>query len=62
MVVMLGELLVKMALINDKQLEDALKIQMTDGGKIGEILIKMGLVSEIDILKALSQQFGISLI
>jgi type IV pilus assembly protein PilB len=50
-----------MGLINEKQLEDVLKVQMADGGRIGEVLIKMGLVSEIDILKALSQQFGIPL-
>lgn len=62
MTFLLGELLVKMGLVNEKQLEDALNIQIADGGRIGEVLIKMGLVSEIDILKALSQQFGIPLI
>lgn len=62
MTLLIGELLAKMGLVNEKQLEDALEIQMTKGGKIGEVLIKMGLVSEIDILKALSQQFGIPLI
>ncbi len=61
MTLLLGEFLLKIGLVNEKQLEDALNIQIAEGGRIGEILIKMGLVSEIDILKALSQQFGIPL-
>ncbi|MCX5812568.1 MAG: hypothetical protein NT178_08495 [Proteobacteria bacterium] len=62
MTLLIGELLVKMGLINEKRPKDALKAQIAEGRRIGEVLIKLGLVSEVDILKALSQQFGIPLI
>jgi type IV pilus assembly protein PilB len=62
MAFLLGELLVKMSYITQRQLDDALKVQSLEGGRIGEVLVKAGLISEEGILDALSKQFGIPII
>jgi type IV pilus assembly protein PilB len=59
MALRLGELLVKMSLLTEQQLIEALKLQKQEGGKIGEVLIKMGFITESEILEAMSRQFGI---
>jgi type IV pilus assembly protein PilB len=59
MVVKLGDLLLKAKLINQDQLEAALKVQREEGGKLGEALVRVGAVSESDITETLSQQFGV---
>ncbi len=58
----LGELLVRMSHINEKQLSEALELQKAEGGKLGQILVKMGLISEEEILKTLSVKFDIPLV
>jgi type IV pilus assembly protein PilB len=58
----LGEFLVSKAHITTQQLNDALKLQKEQGGRLGEVLVKIGAVTEETILEALSQQFGIRLI
>jgi len=54
----LGEILKSSALITDQQLQKALEFQESEGGLIGEILIKLGFVGEIDIVQALTMQYG----
>jgi len=53
----IGELLVKMQLLKEGQLEEALKYQRQFGGKIGEALVHLGFVTEKDILQGLSKKF-----
>jgi len=59
---LLGELLVRMSLITQRQLDEALKVQRQLGGKLGEVLVTMGILAEDDILEALSKKFNIPLI
>ncbi len=59
MAVKLGDLLLKQKLISQEQLDNALKLQREEGGKIGEALVRVGAVSESDITETLSQQFGV---
>jgi type IV pilus assembly protein PilB len=59
MAVKLGDLLLKAKLINQAQLDAALKSQREEGGKLGEALVRIGAVTENDITETLSQQFGV---
>jgi type IV pilus assembly protein PilB len=59
MAVKLGELLLKAKLVNNEQIEAALKLQKEEGGKFGEALVRIGAVTEADITETLSQQFGV---
>ncbi|HVN22858.1 MAG TPA: type IV-A pilus assembly ATPase PilB [Syntrophorhabdales bacterium] len=59
---LLGELLVRMSMITQRQLDDALKVQRQLGGKLGEVLVQMGVLTEDDILEALSRKFNVPLI
>ena len=54
----LGELLVERGIINDSQLEKALKIQKDKGGLIGQILVMLGFAKEEEIAQALTVQYG----
>ena len=58
----LGELLVRMSHITQKQLDEVMVVQKLEGGRIGDILVKKGMISETAILEALSRQFGIPVI
>jgi len=62
MAIRLGELLVRLGRITEKQLLEALDLQKEEGGRLGQILIQMGLMSEKQIVCALSKQFGIPVI
>ncbi|HQL47496.1 MAG: Type II secretion system protein E [Acidobacteria bacterium ADurb.Bin340] len=55
----LGEMLVKAQLINDVQLEEALKIQRREGGKLGSIVVRQGFCSDQDIVSFLGMQYGV---
>ncbi len=55
----IGELLVKENLITSEQLEQALKQQRVQGGRLGSILIGLGYVDDDDITSALSKQYGV---
>ncbi len=59
MAVKLGEMLVRANLITQEQLQEALEVQKTKGGKLGFNLLKLGLVKEEDITNLLSQQYGV---
>lgn len=58
----LGEILIAGGLINQTQLEDALKAQKVLGLRLGEVLIQQGLVTEDDILRTMHSQLGHPLI
>ncbi len=59
MALKLGDLLLKSKLINQEQLNEALKLQQSSGLKLGEALVKLNAVSEDDITETLSAQFGV---
>lgn len=54
----LGELLLEKGIINDAQLEKALKIQKEKGGLIGQILVILGYAKEEEIAQVLTVQYG----
>lgn len=54
----LGELLLEKGIINQSQLEKALKFQKERGGLIGQILVSMGFAKEEEIAQALTIQYG----
>lgn len=54
----LGEILKSSGLISEQQLQKALELQKTEGGLLGELMIKLGYVGEIDIVQALTAQYG----
>jgi type IV pilus assembly protein PilB len=58
----LGELLMRMGMITQRQLDEALKVQRQAGGKLGEVLVSLGILTEEDILKGLSRKFNVPLI
>ncbi len=52
----LGLLLIRKGLINQQQLDNALKIQFTTGKRLGEALIEQGCLTERQLQKALKKQ------
>lgn len=54
----LGDLFVKSGILTKKQLEEALKIQASVGGKIGSVLVKNNFVSEEVLYKFLEVQLN----
>ena len=54
----LGELLLERGIINEAQLDKALKIQREKGGLIGQILVMLGFAKEEEIAQALTVQYG----
>jgi GSPII_E N-terminal domain./Type II/IV secretion system protein. len=55
----LGDLLVEVGLIDESQLNNAIKIQKMTGEKLGKILVKEGYLTEEQIIEALEFQLGI---
>jgi hypothetical protein len=56
---LLGELMVEKGLITSGQLRDALAEQRRSQEKLGRILVDMGYVSELEMFRAVSEQFGL---
>jgi type IV pilus assembly protein PilB len=54
----LGELLLEKGLINQAQLDKALKVQKDKGGLIGQIFVALGYVKEEEIAQVLTVQYG----
>jgi type IV pilus assembly protein PilB len=52
-------MLVKAQLITEPQLEEAMKIQRRDGGKLGSIVVRQGFCSDQDIVSFLGMQYGV---
>jgi len=59
MAVKLGEMLLKAGLISQKQLDEALESQRSNGEKLGFNLIRLGYVKEDEITQLLSEQYGV---
>jgi len=55
----IGDLLIKAGLIDQEQLNEALQLQKSSGGKLGYNLVKLGYVKEEDITSLLSEQYGV---
>jgi len=55
----LGEMLVKAQLITDPQLEEAMRIQRREGGKLGSIVVRQGFCADQDIVSFLGMQYGV---
>lgn len=54
----LGELLLERGIINEEQLNKALKAQKERGGLIGQVLVTLGYAKEEEIAQALTVQYG----
>ena len=54
----LGELLCEKGVINEAQLEKAVKVQNEKGGLIGQILVILGYAKEEEIAQVLTVQYG----
>jgi type IV pilus assembly protein PilB len=52
-------MLVKAQLISDAQLEEVMKIQRREGGKLGGIVVRAGFCSDQDIVSFLGMQYGV---
>ncbi|WLT30608.1 GspE/PulE family protein [Geothrix sp. PMB-07] len=59
MVSKLGEMLVKAQLITEAQLDEVMKIQRREGGKLGSIVARSGFCSDQDIVSFLGMQYGV---
>ena len=59
---LLGQILLQQTSLAEQQLTDALQLQSNgnQADRIGQILIRTGHVTEIEVLKALAQQWGLS--
>ncbi len=55
----LGEMLVKAQLITEAQLEEAIKLQRREGGKLGSIVVRLGFCADQDIVSFLGMQYGV---
>ncbi len=55
----LGDMLVKAQLITTEQLEEAIRVQRKDGGKLGSIVVRQGYCSDQDIVSFLGMQYGV---
>ncbi|MEW6694975.1 MAG: ATPase, T2SS/T4P/T4SS family [Pseudomonadota bacterium] len=58
----LGEILIAQGKLSAADLERALEVQKSVGGRIGRLLTQLGLVSEADVYAAISLQTGIALV
>lgn len=59
---LLGQVLLRLNYIQQRDLEKALVIQQQVGGRLGAILMRAGSVSEINLLDALAVQLGFKLV
>jgi hypothetical protein len=57
----LGQILINKGLINRKQLDAAIALQLTSQKRLGEILVEQGLLTERQLKKALSKQTNLRL-
>lgn len=55
----LGQLIMQQTPLTEQQLEDALRQQREEGGRIGEILVRRNLVTEEQMLHALASQLDL---
>jgi len=55
----LGQLLLSANLITKEQIEEALRLQKKEGGRLGSKLIKLGYITEDKLVEFLSRQYGV---
>ena len=53
----LGEILVELGFVSRAQLDSALDVQRTTGGRIGEILVDQGCLTRLDLASALAEHW-----
>ncbi len=58
----LGEILLQGGKLNDKQLEQALKVAKGSGKRLGESLIELNFIKETDCMRALAHQFDMKFV
>ncbi len=58
----LGEILLSAQKVSRHDLERALEVQRSMGGRLGRLLVSLGLVAEVDVYSALAQQAGLPLV
>ena len=58
----LGEMLLAEQKLSRNDLERALEVQRSMGGRLGRLLVSLGLVSEVDVYAALARQAGLPLV
>ncbi len=55
----MGQLLMEARLVSESQIQEALQVQPSHGGRLGSILVERGIISEAALLEFLSQQYGV---
>jgi len=55
----LGEILLSEGIVSAEQLQEGLRLQKEEGGRLGDLLVKLEYVKEIQIVIALSKQLGL---
>ncbi|HTZ17255.1 MAG TPA: PilT/PilU family type 4a pilus ATPase [Dissulfurispiraceae bacterium] len=55
----IGEMLLQAGLINEKQIQEALRVQGQTKGRLASILIELGYIDNAKILELLGKQFGV---
>ncbi|MEM9253539.1 MAG: ATPase, T2SS/T4P/T4SS family, partial [Planctomycetota bacterium] len=58
----LGDILKRWGIVDDQQVEDALKVTGGSHDKVGSALVKLGYASQSDIAKALASQFDMEFV
>lgn len=56
---LIGDIFIERRFITPSQLEEGLRLQKEEGGKIGEILIRLGYLNDDKLLESLSMQWDI---
>jgi general secretion pathway protein E len=58
----LGQILMRQTPLTEQQLDDALRVQREEGGRIGEILVRRNYVTEEQMLHALASQLDLPMV
>ncbi|HEX9103398.1 MAG TPA: type II secretion system ATPase GspE [Polyangia bacterium] len=58
----LGQILMRQTPLSEQQLDDALRVQREEGGRIGEILVRRNYVTEEQMLHALASQLDLPMV
>ena len=56
----IGELLIREKCITVQQLQEALVYQKANGGRLGDTFVRLGFITDEDILRLLSQVYGVA--
>jgi len=53
----LGDIIVERGLVTAEQLEEALRVQRTTGGKLGEVLVELGFITRVALAGVITEQW-----